>query len=737
MAAKPNNRAADTHVQSHSTPRCAPSMTAIKDIMRRSRNLIGHSKVSTQTPPERDDLEFLYDSGDEEASAQSYDCATSHPLATHHIPSISSRYSVMQAPDPSSYIALQPTGLHRVSTNSSLHRSSINWVAAVPPEDRVSNNMRRASILSGEATHLGKGSKRRSSHTGYEHKDFLPSRRPSRSPTILPSDFVDVADGMQTFNLSPLLAYVVGRESETSWGPKFQNRSFFMNAWHSAPIINLQYDFSQGLAAMVFSPTCRIMILWDLVLLCGVSWTLVFTPLEIAFPWEGAPDGDGSNSVVHFLNICVNVIFVLDILVQFNLAYDERSANGSRSVTNRYLIACKYVRGRLLVDILCAFPFWHMLNYSSLVTTPLATMKLFRLLRIMRLMRGNFIITRPIMPYWMKTCVKLAAMTFFAAHVFSCTWAALATLNPDQHTWLDRLASEKVGIDDSSSRSMLRVYLWSLYFSITLITTVGFGDVTPQNDIECLVAMLGVTCGSVIWAYILSCLFSVLAQMDPHRIQFESMMDELWYMTSDHSIPGPLLYDVQQYFSECEDIWKLARRRSDLMSRMSPNLRGRMSLALCAEWIGKISYIREMFLLGIPATTGFLADIACKLEAKVFSPGEKLENALYIVRKGLIGQGCRVYGVGDVCGEDFMVQNPQNRINFVPLALTMVGTLTLSCQDFDETLRRFPEHAKVVRYHMNWLAVKYGIGRILRSMSSKDPSTPKSPGSSMIFGICR
>ena len=50
-------------------------------------------------------------------------------------------------------------------------------------------------------------------------------------------------------------------------------------------------------------------------------------------------------------------------------------------------------------------------------------------------------------------------------------------------------------------------------------------------------------------------------------------------MMQDHSLPDALRQDVRHYFFECEHLWKF-QRRGELIERMSPSLKGRVTLAL-------------------------------------------------------------------------------------------------------------------------------------------------------------
>lgn len=45
-------------------------------------------------------------------------------------------------------------------------------------------------------------------------------------------------------------------------------------------------------------------------------------------------------------------------------------------------------------------------------------------------------------------------------------------------------------------------YLYSLYWSVTTLTTIGYGDIVAVNNIERLIAIIAMLCGGFIYAYV-------------------------------------------------------------------------------------------------------------------------------------------------------------------------------------------------------------------------------------------
>ena len=120
-------------------------------------------------------------------------------------------------------------------------------------------------------------------------------------------------------------------------------------------------------------------------------------------------------------------------------------------------------------------------------------------------------------------------------HVGACLWYLLARLGEfGPNTWLGR-----AGIEPG-----YEAYMACLYFTITTITTVGYGDVTPGTFAErgfCILLML---IGVMSYSFAISQISSLFNSLDSRHARLKSRMDTL------NSIRA-------QYLMEPELYWKL------------------------------------------------------------------------------------------------------------------------------------------------------------------------------------
>ena len=98
------------------------------------------------------------------------------------------------------------------------------------------------------------------------------------------------------------------------------------------------------------------------------------------------------------------------------------------------------------------------------------------------------------------------------AHIFACVWIATGK-STDSNNWIE--------LRGLSNSSWMEIYLNGLYFSITTMTTVGFGDITATNKYEVGVAICLILFSSCIFAYVFNTITSILKDLDQDKSKFK------------------------------------------------------------------------------------------------------------------------------------------------------------------------------------------------------------------------
>ena len=107
----------------------------------------------------------------------------------------------------------------------------------------------------------------------------------------------------------------------------------------------------------------RANLLWSCVVLFFTILVAIFTPIELA--WFNVPGPTHSvtgTTIMRYSNGVTDVVFFLDIAVQFNMAFHM---DNGQFVTSRAAIAKHYLKGWFWIDFVSAFPWEYVLTRGT------------------------------------------------------------------------------------------------------------------------------------------------------------------------------------------------------------------------------------------------------------------------------------------------------------------------------------------------------------------------------------
>ncbi|KAE8670849.1 Potassium channel AKT1 [Hibiscus syriacus] len=186
--------------------------------------------------------------------------------------------------------------------------------------------------------------------------------------------------------------------------------------------------------------------------------------------------------IIHHLLLLITLLngfFALDIVLTFFAAYRDKATY--LLIDDPKKIAWKYGSSWLVLDIISTIPSELARKISP---RPLRSYGLFNMLRLWRLRRVSALFSRlekdKNFNYFWVRCAKLICVTLFSVHCAGCFYYRIAAKYHDPgKTWL----SESMG-DNFHEQSLSIRYVTSVYWSITTLTTVGYGDLHPVNTQE-------------------------------------------------------------------------------------------------------------------------------------------------------------------------------------------------------------------------------------------------------------
>jgi hypothetical protein len=94
----------------------------------------------------------------------------------------------------------------------------------------------------------------------------------------------------------------------------------------------------------------------------------------------------------------------------------------------------------------------------------------------------------------------------FIVHMMGCFWYFIADLEGSPDNWIMRC-----GYIDADTGAK---YLASLYWSVTTLTTIGYGDIVPFTNLEKSITILWMMFGVGFYSFTIGSLSSVLSNID-------------------------------------------------------------------------------------------------------------------------------------------------------------------------------------------------------------------------------
>jgi potassium voltage-gated channel Eag-related subfamily H protein 7 len=474
----------------------------------------------------------------------------------------------------------------------------------------------------------------------------------------------------------------------------------------------------------------RMIAYWDLVSTCALVFTAVITPVEVAF-LTPPPMAERWEDALFLSNRVVDCIFILDMLLQFRTAYQIDTVHGMQWVKHPTKIAIHYLRS-----------YWFWLDLVSILTSVfdlvggdgtdfkgLRAVRTLRLIKLVKLLRTSRIFKR----WEMRSSINYAHLTLcgviimvcLTCHWCACVWGLQATFDP-LNSWMGakehciewghpnqtvaiamltdgscapkwhchigecNSKGECTGGTSCSSWDML--YVYSLYFSVMTITSVGYGDVTAQpfNQMEQIVATVIMLLTGMVWGYLVG-VFCSMATVSPQTRAFREDMTQLNSFMMEHQLPPAMRFRLREYMHQAIYLER-ADQSQELLGKLSPAMQGELSLIVNETTLGCVWYL---CLPGIEV--GLLLELACRMQTQFFPPREICPiGFLYIVKRGRVLYHGRPLGYGDragllaVWGEDILMDKPSLELSHPAMAMTYTICVCFDRSTLVNTIASFP-----------------------------------------------
>ncbi|KAA8499941.1 Potassium voltage-gated channel subfamily H member 7 [Porphyridium purpureum] len=440
--------------------------------------------------------------------------------------------------------------------------------------------------------------------------------------------------------------------------------------------------------------------MWDLYIL---MWLLYVATVLVYLTCFIPDSSDSVSSAWFWVERGLDVSFLLDIVFNFCTGF---FGPNRILVTDPKRIALKYLTTWFIVDLVSTIP-WGLVSLAYSDPSQPEWIELLRFLKLLRLLKlgvllDSFRLLDPITRLEVRFRVKYArrkmiVVVMFAAllaHWIACLFYFFAALQgPGSVTWIS------VDVRETNPTN-LQLYIYALYFSIYTITTIGYGDVTPESTLTRGYTIFAMALGAAMFALVISLFSSLVTELSVNEIFFRSLMDQVSAYARLRHFPPELHVEIRKYFLHKKRYNGLIGE-TDLLDALTPELRGKAILYSFQGFADKTYFLSGLSEETLANVFGSAERVSYTVNELIFQVGEPANN-LYLLERGCVevldanGSKSTLRG-GSVLGEHGIYLHHKRKVSAVCRtccdcvripADTIHRLLELNAAKKDEVLRK-------------------------------------------------
>ncbi|NXX44071.1 KCNH1 protein, partial [Tricholaema leucomelas] len=430
---------------------------------------------------------------------------------------------------------------------------------------------------------------------------------------------------------------------------------------------------------------------WDWIILILTFYTAILVPYNVSFKTK-------QNNVAWLVvDSIVDVIFLVDIVLNFHTTF---VGPAGEVISDPKLIRMNYLKTWFVIDLLSCLPydvinaFENVDEVSILVLLPsiyyyligegrwereesnlCGISSLFSSLKVVRLLRLGRVARKldHYIEYGAAVLVLLVCVFGLAAHWLACIWYSIGdyeVIDEDTNTirnesWLYQLGMS-IGTPYRFNTSGFgkweggpskdSVYISSLYFTMTSLTSVGFGNIAPTTDGEKIFAVAMMMIGSLLYATIFGNVTTIFQQMYANTNRYHEMLNSVRDFLKLYQVPKGLSERVMDYIVST---WSMSRGiDTEKVLQICPK---DMRADICVHLNRKVFKEHPAFRL---ASDGCLRALAMEFQTVhcapgdlIYHAGESVDSLCFVVSGSLEviqdDEVVAILGKGDVFGDVF------------------------------------------------------------------------------------
>lgn len=394
----------------------------------------------------------------------------------------------------------------------------------------------------------------------------------------------------------------------------------------NASVVNFRSSPEYSHYSWLIFPDDKLKTAWDLCIMILVLYTTIIYTYRISF-------SDSEDETWLICEYIIDFMFFMDSVFTFFTCY---FGNSSELVVSHKMIAINYLKLWFWVDVLGFFPFEVFVS-SKVGTSVLMDpddKPVFRLLRILKITRifkwwNNALKIQELKEFLHGFKIKLTRLKLLCVgfilfcHVMCCFWCMLPRAYHGYDNW-----ERDYKIQDDTN---LEKYLAGIYWIITTVFTIGFGDIVPKNNLEISIAICVMSAGVFVYSYTISSITSLIAADNSQNSRIDELTNVLQGIATE--------FKLSKSFHKrlCDAlIYNLREKRADfntVLNSLPPNVASKLKLAMNQKLLQDNQFFKEKPPHFVQRILEFLMPYKVEADEYIYKDGSPCDE-LYFVLSG-------------------------------------------------------------------------------------------------------
>ncbi|XP_071505770.1 voltage-gated delayed rectifier potassium channel KCNH1-like isoform X1 [Diadema antillarum] len=295
---------------------------------------------------------------------------------------------------------------------------------------------------------------------------------------------------------------------------------------------------------------CTFKTIWDWVILVLTFYTAVAVPFNVTFSTDSTPDF----MTLVVIDGIVDIVFFIDVILNFHTTFVGPSGE---VVSEPKIIRMNYLKSWFIIDLLSCLPYDVINAFQSSnnkkISGIFSALKVARLLRLGRVVRklDHYI------EYGLAFLILLMLSFLLFAHWLACAWYAIGydgLRKNDTNSWLLKFGNDMDQPYHSYENGTVRrgpdignEYVSALYYTMSSLTSVGFGNISSNTLYERLFTIGMMVIGSLLYACIFGNVTTIYQQFTSNTARYHDMLHNVKEFMKLHGVNKPLTERVLDY----------------------------------------------------------------------------------------------------------------------------------------------------------------------------------------------